>query len=168
MFSSKIRLTISVSTLLLLLGCASSSPIQPASTSRSGFEGAVYGGESVTISANSDGGEEYRIFHQGASGFVSVQTVRDDVETRGKEFCDRKGKAMKSLQETASNPPHILGNFPRVEIVFECIERPSLVAPADVGETKYTKLGSIKKLLDNGVLTQAEFEIEKAKILSKP
>ena len=168
MFSSKLRLTITVSTLLLLLGCASSSPIQPASTSRSGFEGAVYGGETVKISANTDGGEEYRIFHQGASSFVSVQIVREDVEARGKEFCDRKGKIMKSLQETTSKPPHILGNFPRVEIVFECIEKPSLVAPADVGDTKYTKLGNIKKLLDNGVLTQAEFEIEKAKILSRP
>ena len=112
MFGSKIRLTISISTLLLLLGCASSSPIQPVSASRSGFEGAVYGGETVTISSNTDGGEEYRIFHQGATGFVSIQDVRADVETRGKEFCDLKGKVMKSLQETTSKPPHILGNYP--------------------------------------------------------
>ncbi len=168
MFRSKRTLTVSVSTLLLLAGCATTSTIQPASSSRSGFDGAVYGGESVTISANEEGAEEYRVFHQGATGFVSVQVVRDDAELRGKEFCDRKGKVMKPLRETTSKPPHVLGNFPRVEIVFSCVDRPKSEAPAAVKDAKYTNLINLKKLLDGGVITQAEFDREKAKILSLP
>jgi hypothetical protein len=38
---------------------------------------------------------------------------------RAKEFCDRKGKVMESLTERTANPPYILGNSPRIEIVFD-------------------------------------------------
>ncbi|MEO8187758.1 MAG: hypothetical protein ABI580_10395, partial [Burkholderiaceae bacterium] len=153
---------------VILAGCADTSPIQPAASSKSQFEGAVYGGESVTVSASTLGTEEYRVFHQGSTGFVSVQSVRTDAEQRATEFCDRKGTAMKTLRETTSKPPHILGNYPRVEIIFGCVARPGMVgAPAD-DDSKYTKLLNLKKLLDGGVLTPQEFEREKAKVLSQP
>jgi hypothetical protein len=83
-----------------------------------------------------------------------------------KEFCDRKGKVMEWLTERTANPPYILGNFPRIEIVFDCIEKP-LSSPT-VDDPKYTKLVNLKRLLDNGVITQAEFDKEKANILSQP
>jgi hypothetical protein len=37
---------------------------------------------------------------------------------------NRKGKAMESISETTATPPYILGNFPRIEIVFDCIDKP--------------------------------------------
>lgn len=165
------RRTPAISASLLVLfftGCANTSSIQPAGSSRSGFDGAVFGGESVTISTNAEGAEEYRVFHQGATGFVSVQGVREDAELRGAEFCGRQGKAMKPLRETTSTPPHILGNFPRIEIVFACVEKQNSEVPVAIVDAKYTKLVNLKKLLDSGVITQAEFEREKAKILSQP
>ena len=151
-----------------LLGCAGSPPIQPASTSKSAFDGAVYKGTTVTVAMGTPGNERYRVFIQGGSGFVSMASVRDDAEQRAKDFCDRKGRAMESLTETTSNPPYIFGNFPRIEIVFDCIDKPT-AQPSPAGEDpKYTKLVNLNKLLNAGVITQSEFDREKAKILSQP
>lgn len=148
-------------------GCSSEGPVQPAASSRSEFEGAFYSGETATISLGTPGNEEYRVFSQGASSFVSVASVRANAVQRADAFCERKGKIMNPLRETTSKPPHILGNFPRVEIIFECVDKPGL-AGAPVSDPKYEKLIDLKKLLDSGAITQAEFETEKAKILSQP
>lgn len=107
--------------ILLLTGCAKSGTIQPAKTSESGFAGAVYSGETSQVSPPTPGEESFRIFHQAATGFVSVETIRRSAETRATEFCKRKNKSLNVVQETTSTPPHILGNFPRVELVFECL-----------------------------------------------
>lgn len=152
----------------LLLGCASTSPIQPASSSKSQFKGAVYQGESATIGHGTPGTEEFRVFHQGATSFVSVQSVREDAEQRAMQFCERKGKVMNPLRETTSKPPHILGNFPRIEIIFSCVEKSASVAAPIGDDPKYKRLVNLKKLLDTGVLSPHEFESEKAKILSQP
>lgn len=69
------------------------------------------------------------------------------------------------IQETTSSPPHILGNWPRIEIVFSCVNsanRGSAAAPQD----KYDQLLKLKTLLDGGAITQKEYEAEKKKVLS--
>jgi hypothetical protein len=157
-----------VSLVSLLVGCATASPIQPVESSKSHFDGAVFDGESVTISSSTPGHEAYRVFHHAATGFVSVQSVRVSAEKRATEFCDREGRAMKALSETTSRPPHILGNFPRIEIVFECVDRSASTTSPASEDTKYTRLVNLKKLLDSGVLSQEEFDREKAKILDQP
>lgn len=157
-----------LATAMALSGCANTTAIQPTSSSKSQFEDAVYKGESVTINTGTPGAEEFRVFHQGATGFVSVQSVRESAEQRATEFCARSEKSMKPLRETASKPPHILGNFPRVEIVFACVAKPSTVSTPVNEDPKYTKLVNLKKLLDSGVLSKQEFEAEKAKVLSQP
>jgi hypothetical protein len=152
----------------LLVGCAVNAPIQPASTSKSAFAGAVYKGTTVATGTPTPGNEAYRVFVQGATGFVSTGSVRDDAEQRAKDFCDRKGKAVESLSETTADPPYILGNFPRIEIVFDCVTVVGPATAATSDDPKYTKLVHLKKLLDTGVITQQEFDQEKAKILSQP
>lgn len=156
-----------LATTLLLCACANTTPIQPASASRSGFEGAVYSGETVTLDKPTPGEESYRIFQQGATGFVSIGSVRSDVEALATAHCERKGRAMHGLVETASKPPHVLGNFPRVELVFECVPKAGTPAAA-TASTKYDKIAALKKLLDSGALTQVEFDKEKAKVLAEP
>jgi hypothetical protein len=152
-----------------VVGCAETSPIEPATTSKSHFADAVYKGESAVTGAAAPGNEPYRVFIQGATGFVSIQSVRDDAEQRATQFCDRKGKSMQSLRETTAKPPFILGNFPRIEIDFDCIEKhASSAAPAAGEDAKFTRLSNLKRLLDGGVITQQEFESEKAKILAQP
>lgn len=151
----------------LLSSCAGVTPIQLASKSKSPFENASFGGETVILDQPTKSSEEvYRIFQKAATGFVSLQTVRENAEQASSTFCEGKNKTMHGLVETAAKPPYILGNFPRIELVFECIEKTenrnhNLV----VG--KYEKLTALKKLLDEGVLTKQEFEKEKAKVLAE-
>ena len=147
-------------------GCASTTPVQPAASSNSKFEGAVFTGDTVTLSKPTAGEESYRLFQQAATGFVSMQSVRATVEERATTHCNRKGKAMHGLEEKASKPPYILGNFPKLELVFECVNQKVSESPS-AGD-KYERLESLKRLLDNGTLTKDEFEREKAKVLSEP
>lgn len=152
----------------VLLGCASSPPVQLAANSKSQFEGAVYAGDTSQLEQATPGAEVYRAFYQGGSGFVSLSNVRETVEEMATRHCARQGKAVRPLQETTSRPPHILGNFPRVEWLFECTSpHPSNAPPAESSD-KFGQLERLKKLLDNGTLTQQEFEREKAKILGAP
>lgn len=128
---------------MVMSGCASTSPIQSVTSSRSQFEGAIYSGETVAINSNTPGSEEFRVFHQGATSFVTIQTIRTEAEQRATEFCNRRSKTMKPLRETTSKPPHILGNFPRVEIIFECVE---ITSPrqADSPSTRPTPALSVR------------------------
>jgi hypothetical protein len=150
-----------------LVGCAITSPIQSAATSKSAFEGAVYKGQTVTVNPARPGVPAYRVFIQGATGFVSMQSVRDDAEQRATAFCDRKGQVMESLSEAVATPPFVLGNFPRIEIVFDCIDKGGTPAAAPADD-KYAKIARLKQLLDSGALTQEEFNAEKAKVLAQP
>ncbi|WP_162573595.1 SHOCT domain-containing protein [Variovorax sp. PBL-H6] len=72
------------------------------------------------------------------------------------------------MQETTSTPPHILGNFPRAELVFECVAKAAPLLNPQSEDVRFTKLSNLKKLLDSGTLTQAEFGQEKIKVLSQP
>lgn len=69
------------------------------------------------------------------------------------------------LGERISHPPYILGNFPRIEIVFALIDKKEEVARTTPERDRYTELERLKKLLDDGALTKEEFEVEKAKLL---
>lgn len=161
------RVAIATSIAMGIVGCGQTSSIQATDKSKSHFAGAAFKGEAVVLSQPTKGNEQFRLFQQGATGYVSLQSVRDDVELRAVQFCERKGHSMNALQETTSTPPHILGNFPRAELVFECVAKASPSGGPQTDDVKFTKLSNLKKLLDSGALTQAEFEQEKKKVLSQ-
>ena len=103
----------------LLGGCATSTPVQRYAESKSKFrEGPV------VMSHNYPQNSIYRLFQQGSTGFTSIDTLREEVEARATTFCERQGKGMVVLGERISQPPYILGNFPRIEIVFAAIDKP--------------------------------------------
>jgi hypothetical protein len=155
-------------TALALAGCGVTSPIERADTTKSNFDGAVYKGTKTVIKSATPNAEAYRVFIQGATGFVSMSAVRDDAEQRAAAFCESKGGGRwDAIEETTANPPYILGNFPRIEIVFQCLT-PSKTMSLNVLDPTYIKLVDLKRLLDTGVITQAEFDREKAKILAEP
>ena len=66
----------------LLAGCAVSSTIEKAETGKSEFDGAVYGGKTSSINAELPGVPKHRIFHQGSTGFTSVETIRNSALKR--------------------------------------------------------------------------------------
>lgn len=105
---------------LALSGCAVNSSVQPSASSSSGFDGAVYGGETAVVGMSTKGSEEYRLFQQGGTGFTQVESLKAAVYGQATNYCAKKGKALNPFQETRSIPPHVMGNFPRFELVFEC------------------------------------------------
>jgi Short C-terminal domain len=168
------RLAAALGLLLSVYGCASAPPIRPADAGKSAFEGAVFKGTTVKVSAGTPGSERYRVYIPNATGDASMESVRDDAAQRAKDFCHRQGKVVEPVTETTTTPPYLLGNYPRIEMVFDCVDQlsapsptPAPALPAD-SDPKYTKLVNLKKLLDTGVLTQAEFDREKTKILALP
>lgn len=167
-FSHPISSVALIACISLLIGCSVTGTIRPAATSPSGFEGAVYSGETTVVNSPTPGLESFRVFNQGASSFVSLEGNREDAQNRAGEFCIQQGKRSRILQVTLSKPPHILGNFPRAEILFECVEIASATAGLNPkSDDKYSQLATLKQLLDSGAVTQAEYDLEKAKILSK-
>lgn len=147
-----------------LYGCSSTPPIQKVSTSTSEFDNAVFTGEIIELDTDNTGAEKYRAYTKGATGFVSQDSLCEYVAGQAERYCSQQDKKPKHLQERRAVPPYILGNFPRCELVFVCLDRPSNKAPAD---TRYQRLSDLKKLLDGGVITSAEFDSEKAKILNE-
>lgn len=143
-----------------ILGCSTATSIVPANKSKSGFDGAVFDGETTVIREDIPDSDAYRIFHQGATGYVPVSAVRSSAEQRAKDFCHEKGKGYELLRETVSTGAHILGNFPRAELIFTCLD-------VDANPTdRYARLRELKSLYDEGVITESEYETEKSKVLS--
>ena len=114
-------LIILICCIALLGGCASSTPVQRYAESKSKFRTGP-----VLMSNNYPQSSIYRVFQQGSTGFTSIETLREDVEARATTFCERQGKGMVVLGERISQPPYILGNFPRIEIVFAAIDKPQI------------------------------------------
>jgi hypothetical protein len=155
---------------LILSACSAASSIQRADNSKSGFDGAVYSGEETVVRDDIPDYEAYRIFHQGATGFVSVTSVRSSAEARAQKFCNDRGLRYELLRQRISVGAHIAGNFPRAELVFACVPKENdLSDSSSYGQpiNRYDELRELKTLLDEGVITQSEFEQEKVKILEK-
>jgi hypothetical protein len=155
----KVILSGIVLALITLSGCATSSPVQRYGESSSGFSEPPQ-----LVSHTYPEKDIYRIYHRAATGFVSIQSIREAAEQRATDFANRQGKSFVVLGEKISQPPYILGNFPRIEIVFALIDKKDAVA-ASASRDKYADLERLKKLFDSGALTKEEFEAEKAKVL---
>jgi hypothetical protein len=145
-----------------LQACSSATPIIEASKSNSGFDNAIFEGERVSVSKNDAGLIEYRIFQHGNTGFMTLNEVREMAETRANRFCEQRNLSYRVIKEQTSVPPHILGNFPRVELIFVCEE-------ASKSKTKntsaaYEQLERLGRLLEKGLITRKEFDTEKAKL----
>lgn len=137
-------------------GCGVTIPVIPAASSKSQFGGAAYSGVVLEVDKPTPGIELYRAFQQGATGFVPVSGVRGGVD---------KTKVVHLVQETTSPPLILPGNFPRVEWLFECLDAPKVEAGPTAESDRLTQLERLKRLLDNGTLTQREFDEQKARIL---
>jgi|SRR3989344_3483302 len=150
---------------MLLLGCSIASPIQDAEKSKSYFTEHSY---QPVINYDYSSNEKYksltkyRIFHQASTGFVSKESIRQSLLKRANDFCKRQDKVVETVSETASTTVFLPGNFPKLEVIFVCID-----APETKSLSKYDELLKLKNLLDNGSLTQKEFDTEKGKLLAK-
>jgi hypothetical protein len=101
-----------------IAGCAYESPIERYSESRSYFRKPT-----PLMSHNVPDKDIYRVFVQGATGYVPVSSCRSYAEERAEQFCSRLGKGMMVLGQQQSNPIPYPFNFPKVEIVFAAIDK---------------------------------------------
>lgn len=150
----------------LVSGCGISGPISSAKNP-SGFEGAVYSGRTDTLNKPTKGVESFRVFNQAATGFSTADAQMGDAYERASRFCSSNGKKMRTLEESRSTGLHVLGNFPRAELVFECVASLENSTQVNSGDN-ISKLERLKTLLDSGAIKQDEFTYEKKKLFSIP
>lgn len=163
---------IMIAGVIILSGCGSSAPIQRVGNSQSHF-GAASKGLTTIMHTDTSGATQYRVFSQGNSGLVPISAERRDGMQRASEFCEQVNKVARPLSEQMSTPPYTYGNLPRVEITFICVKRDaSAVSPsASHAETHgdvYIRTTELQRLLEEGVITQRDFDTEMAKILDRP
>ena len=102
----------------ILSGCAYSSNISKFNGGEGYFNRAPYIYKSISGEL-----EAYTLYERASSGFVSIESVRRKAERRADLFASRYGKSVEVIGVNASEPPFILGNFPRVQIVFVLVDK---------------------------------------------
>ncbi|MFA6740849.1 MAG: SHOCT domain-containing protein [Arcobacteraceae bacterium] len=153
--------------ILFFSGCSVKSEIKKVSESKSHFDDAIYTGQKDFYkSFEKIESDKYRIFHQASSGFTTTSAIRNTAMQRATEFCKNINPEndVTKVSEHTGKPPYILGNFPKIEIIFACTQRKENIL-SDNQQNKYDDLEKIKKLYDNGILTEEEYLKEKKKLL---
>lgn len=123
--------------------------------------------------------DTFMITRQASTGFEGSFRIKNLALYDAKQFCANQGKCMHVVSIGGHNPPYILGNFPRVELKFMCLdaEDPRLTSE-ELGtmqrpfqnetttNTLESKLKTLNKLLTDGLITNTEFEEQKKKLLN--
>jgi len=113
-------ITCILSLALILNSCGTISPIKRYDESTSNFSEPT-----ELMSNNYPKTDIYRIFQQASSGFTSIGKLRAAAEERINKFASQQGKSYIILGEKTSKPPYIIGNFPKIEMVFVLIDKPN-------------------------------------------
>ncbi len=68
------------------------------------------------------GGDRFMITRQAATGFSGSGRLKAKAIIQAEKFCASRGKTMKVVAITEAEPPYVLGNFPKAEIVFDALD----------------------------------------------
>lgn len=60
---------------------------------------------------------------QAATGFSGSGNLKADVIDEAREYCTRDGKGLQIVKIDETQPPFLLGNYPRAEVTFRCSSR---------------------------------------------
>jgi hypothetical protein len=66
------------------------------------------------------GGGTYLMTKQAATGFPGLGNMKAEVLSDANAYCINANKKMQVVSTAESQPPFILGNYPRVEVQFSC------------------------------------------------
>lgn len=99
---------------ILLAGCASNSGVIPI------------------------GPDTFMVSRQAATGFSGSGTLKAEAFQEANQYCLSQHKKLQVVNTTEAQPPFILGNFPKAEVQFMCLDandselvRPKLREEAD-------------------------------------
>jgi len=65
----------------------------------------------------------YRAYRKASTGFTTMTTTQRKLEKEIRDFAKKKGKAFIILGSQYAKPPYILGNYPRMEIIFVLVNK---------------------------------------------
>lgn len=82
----------------------------------------LLGGCAANSGVVSLGADRFMVSRQAATGFSGLGTLKADALREAEQYCAKNRKAVYVLKTTESEPPYVLGNFPRVEIEFMCLD----------------------------------------------
>jgi hypothetical protein len=68
------------------------------------------------------GPDTFMVSRQAATGFSGLGDLKAQALREANKYCADKGKSMQEINTSESKPPYILGNFPRVEVEFRCLD----------------------------------------------
>lgn len=68
------------------------------------------------------GRDTYMIAKQQGTGFPGLGSMKGEIITEAVQFCDKQGKQFQLTATKETQPPYILGNYPRSEIEFMCLK----------------------------------------------
>jgi hypothetical protein len=135
------------------------------------------------------GQDTFMVSRQAATGFSGSGTLKAEALQEASQYCTKLGKSLQVVSTNEASPPYILGNFPKAEIQFMCLDakdaelnRPKLRKEADsVIEIKkeihtkdesikpndvYAELIKLDDLRKKGIITDAEFDVQKKNLLN--
>ncbi len=69
------------------------------------------------------GNENYMIAKQQATGFPGLGNMKAEIIREGTDHCASRGKNFELVSAQETQPPYVLGNYPRSEIQFKCIAK---------------------------------------------
>lgn len=84
--------------LLLLSGCASNSGVVPI------------------------GKDTFLVSRQAATGFTGMGTLKADAIREANAYCVSQKKIVQVVHTEDAHPPFVLGNFPKTEVQFMCLD----------------------------------------------
>ena len=65
----------------------------------------------------------YRAYRKASTGFTTMTKTQKKLEKEIRYFANKKGKAFIILGSQFARPPYILGNYPRMEIIFVLVDK---------------------------------------------
>jgi len=92
------------------------------------FLSVLFVGCSTTSNIVPIGKDTFLISKEQATGFQGLGTMKADIIGEANKYCSSQGKVMEIVSTSDSQPPFVLGNYPRSEINFRhpdlCIKQP--------------------------------------------
>lgn len=84
------------------------------------------------------GQDTFMVSRQAATGFTGSGDLKAEALREANIFCKKQGKYLQVIHTSEARPPYILGNFPKAEVQFMCLDsddpefnRPKLKKEAD-------------------------------------
>jgi hypothetical protein len=77
------------------------------------------------------GADTFVVSRQAATGFSGSGNLKGEALTEANQYCTGQGKALFVTNTKEAAPPYVMGNFPKAEVEFMCLNAgdPRLAPP---------------------------------------